>query len=155
MSRKAINKIVTRTALSAVFIMGFISAFSILDRPNEEPFEYAAAASSTRAPASLGGLAEQGAAVLDLECTSKSFHVIGAQQIRLRGNLCKKAKGAKVIGSRILNSSNGMNATVFFTEESRFTTDYIQVERGLNHIRLEYEFNNGSKEISQLDVQSE
>ena len=164
LDRKNINMVVSRVALSAVFIMGFISAFSVMERPQDDieaatiysPSGLVARSGGSRGPASVGSIAELGTAVLDMDCTAKSFHVISAQQVRLRGSLCQKTtKDAKVIFSKITNSTNGANATIFFTEGVKFTTDYIQLDKGVNKIALEYRLNNGSHIESSLEIQSE
>jgi hypothetical protein len=47
------------------------------------------------------------------------------------------------VTTQVVNSSNGYVATVFHRSDDEFTTDYIHLKDGENHLKIE--FQNGNK----------
>lgn len=147
--------------LTAVVLTGFTSTYFLLQPPRSliGQAKIEAAASSPRDPASViapiehpigfGTTAPRAipkAVDLDLACdTSKLVYDNSVAQIRLTGAPCSDAK-AVFVSSEIRNEANGFSATVFHPTGSTFTTDYISLSPGLNHIRVLHQFVKGARE---------
>lgn len=114
--------------------------------------------SSERQPASIPPLAAEvpnhivvdpGAQVSDFnvtcEATSESNFAETVQQVRLRGRTCLPNSKARLKSAQVRNLSNGFVATVFTPDDSRFSTDYINLKAGLNQIVVDMDFSDGSK----------
>lgn len=64
-------------------------------------------------------------------------------QVRLTGELCDvksnrsgRADKREIASSEIRNMTNGFSATVFYPKASSFTTDYMTLAPGQNHIKI-------------------
>jgi hypothetical protein len=66
--------------------------------------------------------------------------------------ICKESKSLnKII---IENQSNGFKAQVFKLEANNFKTDYIQLNEGLNKLKLEVILKDGQKLAESLEILS-
>lgn len=114
--------------------------------------------SGQRAPASVAGFASSlvaapGAQTFDLDCLRANEKVstqVNSGQLRLRAQLCGlKAKSSV---TEIVNTTNGYTATVFQTSDRHLSSDYIQLNEGLNHIRIQFQDPAGALQVSELLV---
>ncbi len=119
--------------------LGVAAGFSLLTPPE--------GTSAGRQPASFGstqtpdGLGLQVAAAkettdFNLPCKGDNHFSFDSKihQIRLLGQLCRDQFKKEFTNSEVVNLSNGFVATVFPGKLGHFTTDYISLEKGLNHI---------------------
>lgn len=107
-----------------------------------------------RAPASAApqfsalSIDDKGSQAIDFSVpceTSNGRFSNNVVQVRLTGSLCGKIKGA-IESSEIRNVTNGFSATVFPGEKAdSFTTDYITLATGENHIRIQHFLKSGEK----------
>jgi hypothetical protein len=89
-----------------------------------------------------------------LPCDGNGRFSPNVVQVRLTGKLCEKAgfKGdltanGEIETSEIRNITNGFSATVFYpgSKANAFTTDYITLASGDNHIRIQHILKSGAK----------
>ena len=110
----------------------------------------------TRAPASVGENAKVAPLGLDalnqfqavdltLPCKGvmRTHFKNSVTQVRLIGQTCRTGR---TVSSEILNTANSFSATVFYPTERTFTTDYITLRVGTNHIRIVHQMDKGSEE---------
>lgn len=73
---------------------------------------------------------------LELDCfvLDKKRLVSAASQLRVRGRLCDKFSASSP--PQISNLTNGYTATLFFPDQNRYTTDYINLGEGMNKILI-------------------
>lgn len=90
--------------------------------------------------------------LLDLPCSEQDQFISGTDLLRIRKPNCGKLK-SQLVKSAIRNDSNGYVATVFQMHEGGFTTDYIQLQPGVNQLEIENEFSDGSVEKRLLKIQ--
>lgn len=142
--------------LGLVVLVGGGVGYSVLQPPSSLARK-AKKTQPTRVPASIPSLAAEvpnhilvdpGAHVSDfnVECdeAAESTFAETIQQVRLRGKTCSPSKKAKLTSTQIRNQTNGFIATVFTSDESKFTTDYINLKPGENHITIDMTFSDGS-----------
>jgi hypothetical protein len=108
----------------------------------------------SRAPASASdpqysatAIDDHGSQAIDftLPCDGNSRFSKNVIQVRLSGALCTKKK-EQISSSEIRNMTNGFSATVFPTgKQDTFTTDYITLANGENHIRIQHILKSGGK----------
>lgn len=115
----------------------------------------------SREPASVGpqfsalAIDDKGSQAIDftLPCDGNGRFSKNVVQVRLSGGLCLKANaktGANaqdvIEASEIRNVTNGFSATVFpGPKRDTFTTDYITLANGENHIRIQHILKSGGK----------
>jgi hypothetical protein len=106
-----------------------------------------------RAPASASpqfsalSIDDKGSQAIDftMPCEGHGRFSKNVVQVRLTGSLCGKLHGA-IESSEIRNVTNGFSATVFpGANEDSFTTDYITLASGENHIRIQHFLKSGEK----------
>lgn len=106
-----------------------------------------------RAPANVSpqfsalAIDDKGSQAIDftLPCDGGGRFSKNVLQVRLSGNLCTKKKEI-IEASEIRNMTNGFSATVFpGAQHDTFTTDYITLANGENHIRIQHILKSGGK----------
>lgn len=141
--------------LLAVFIAGIGVVASVLSPPKsiaqmrvkaiETTAEVVQAAD--RSPASVApefsalAIDDKGTQAVDftLPCEGQGRFSKNVAQIRLTGRLCDRdghADHREIASSEIRNTTNGFSATVFYLKVDSFTTDYMTLAAGENHIRI-------------------
>jgi hypothetical protein len=107
----------------------------------------------SREPASVGpqfsalAIDDKGSQAIDftLPCDGNGRFSKNVVQVRLSGGLCLKTREIIEV-SEIRNVTNGFSATVFpGPKRDTFTTDYITLADGENHIRIQHILKSGGK----------
>jgi hypothetical protein len=147
--------------LIAVFVTGVGVFASVLQPPSTITKRHAVTQEtkvelsddSTRAPASISPqfsaltIDDKGSQAIDftLPCEGGGRFSKNVLQVRLSGSLCTKKKEI-IETSEIRNVTNGFSATVFpGAQQDTFTTDYITLANGENHIRIQHILKSGGK----------
>lgn len=74
-----------------------------------------------------------------LPCQGNGRFAKTVVQVRLSGTACDthgKPTRNEIESSEIRNTTNGFSATVFYPKSGSFTTDYMTLASGENHIRI-------------------
>jgi hypothetical protein len=100
-----------------------------------------------RGPASIAQIVSENSEMINFDCATDNItsnaaaaknevHSVRGSLLRLQGRGC----GVKFDAQRlkILNESNGFTAAVFQKQKSKYETDLIQLNKGVNLIRFEY-----------------
>lgn len=103
--------------------------------------------SAQRLPAAAAPAAE-----IQLECNSgaRSEWRNLAAQIRIRGVRCGQIKNDLAATVTVRNRSNGLEATVFSLPKAQFTTDYISLVPGENHLEITHTAGGGQATTQQV-----
>lgn len=109
---------------------------------------------SNRIPASIS---ETSAPVLNKEFFCRpnvkvAQEKVGKSLVMISFKLCPKLKLITQI--TIENQSNGFKAQIFKVENEKFKTDYIQLNNGVNHLKLEAVLKDGQKLEESLEILS-
>ena len=72
--------------------------------------------------------------------------------VMLNFKLCKKSNLIDKIS--IVNETNGFKAQIFKSDNSKFKTDYIQLNNGANKIFVEVILKDGQKNVDSLEILS-
>jgi hypothetical protein len=72
--------------------------------------------------------------------------------VMLNFRLCKQAKLIDTVS--VLNETNGFRAQIFKSHDSKFKTDYIQLNSGSNKIIVEVILKDGQKNVDSLEILS-
>lgn len=109
---------------------------------------------STRSPASVS---EATAPVLNKEffCrpgTKVVQEKVGKSLVMISFRMCPKPK--LISNVTIENQSNGFKAQIFKVENDKFKTDYIQLNNGVNRLKLEVVLKDGQKLEESLEILS-
>ncbi len=95
-----------------------------------------------RTPASVSVLPAKSMEVLDFNCNTSKLQA-SAQQVRLRGSLCRGFDLSQFKKLGVKNQNSGDSASVFKLDSDHITTDYIQLSSGENKIS----FNQGNEKF--------
>lgn len=138
-----------------VLVFGFAVSLTLLQPPSS--LARKAKGESTRQPASIAALpavvpnhivVDPGAHVSDFsvscEAAAESTFAPTIQQVRLRGKTCLPSSKARLTTAQVRNMTNGFVATVFTPDDTRFSTDYINLKDGQNQIMIEMSFSDGT-----------
>ena len=126
---------------------------STIDRKRVVAHETKVELSAERSPSSVTptysalAIDDKGSQAIDftLPCEGGGRFSKNVIQVRLSGRLCTKKK-EMIETSEIRNVTNGFSATVFpGTQRDSFTTDYITLSSGENHIRIQHILKSGGK----------
>jgi cytoskeletal protein RodZ len=159
------NKTLGWTAL-LVFVMSVVSFFVLVQPPSHLP-ETAAAKQSARLrqPASISEVEESiktneknQAIDVPVPCHGENTIDLPAtvSQVRLIGTLCLAIKGsADIQTSEIRNELNGFSATTFYPKARAYTTDYITIASGDNHIKIVHQLGKFGREAREFIVHRE
>ncbi len=79
-------------------------------------------------------------------------HKMAKNMVMINFRLCHEVKLINTIA--LENLSNGFNAQIFKIEDNKFKTDYIQLNNGLNRLRLEIILKDGQKLSESLEILS-
>ncbi len=122
-----------------LMLVAVATGFSMLTPPegsssNRQPASF----TTSNTPDALGlqAVAAEQTKDFSLPCKGENHFNFesSVHQIRLLGELCQKHLKKDLLHSEVINLSNGFVATVFSGKSGQFTTDYISLEKGLNHI---------------------
>ena len=130
-----------------------------INQAHETKIEISQQKADDRAPASAQfsstAVDEKGSQALDftLPCEGNGRFSKNVIQVRLTGTICGKKK-AVIESSEIRNMTNGFSATVFpSAKQDTFTTDYITLAQGENHIRILHFLKSGEKVERDFGIQ--
>lgn len=73
--------------------------------------------------------------------------------VMLNFKLCHEVKGVREM--LIENQSNGFRAQIFRMEDQSFKTDYIQLNEGMNRLKLQVVLKDGQKREESLEILSD
>jgi hypothetical protein len=157
--------------LEAKFIIGFfvlltaVTVFSNFDFENDEKpvklslNEFAKVTNSKqksteRQPAAIN--AEE-SLTLNKQFFCKPTKISGQDKvskrlIMLNFKICREMKAVQQLN--IVNQSNGFKAQIFALESQSFKTDYIQLNEGVNKLKLEAVLKDGQKLVESLEILS-
>ena len=121
-----------------------------------DPSAIPASPNAERAPASAGPLFsaltidDKGTQAVDfsLPCQGNGRFAKSVVQVRLTGTTCDskgKPTQNEIASSEIRNTTNGFSATVFYPKSGSFTTDYMTLASGENHIRILHILKTGAR----------
>ncbi len=129
--RKAFHKVYFMSVLVIAVLIGTTSVSSLVNHdPVEKIKEFA------RAPASISIAENQKFTdVIEMNCGQNVFKS-GALQIRLKGVLCNGLALNDLKETIVKNNDTGDSISVFKMDHNQFTTDFIHLEKGENHISL-------------------
>lgn len=110
--------------------------------------------SSSRAPASVE---KNASPVLNKEflCKPSAKPVqdkVGQHMVMINFKMCQELKS--VLNVALENQSNGFKAQIFRVEKNNFKTDYIQLNEGLNRLKLNVVLKDGQKLEESLEILS-
>ncbi|MEQ1722499.1 MAG: hypothetical protein ABL930_04940 [Pseudobdellovibrio sp.] len=77
---------------------------------------------------------------------------VSKHMVMINFKICKESKSVREI--LIENQSNGFKAQIFKLEANNFKTDYIQLNEGLNKLKLEVILKDGQKLAESLEILS-
>jgi hypothetical protein len=129
------------------------------ETPNAVP---AASTSDERAPASVVNLAPaiekvvvatNEAEVVNLNCFNGTTPVTiksQAKQLRLRGPVCGNRNTIDHV--EVVNRTNGFVGTIFQTDQTKYSSDYIHLASGDNQIFLSFTDASGEQHVAELNV---
>ena len=135
---------ITATLLALVGAPAF---FSLVQEP-KQVVQVSQAEPLARSPASLSEEGSQGLQLakntsLDLTCdAAEKIEDVQANYLRLKGSPCLDSEVGEIT---VTNKTNGFTAEVIFTQDSKFTTDFIDLKVGENKIEIETLGKNGTK----------
>jgi hypothetical protein len=90
-----------------------------------------------REPASIPTKTLKNTQILKLPCDADAQEIpVSAILVRLEGTLCNTKPNTKMIS--IENKTTGKPATLFVRKDAEYTTDYIRLQNGKNHIVMKY-----------------
>ena len=151
-----LEKQMLQWTLGLVFAGGVFSSATLLTPPGSEviaptstsPIGQTAQASD-RAPASvLPPVLDTTVSMMDyqLGCQKSTKLIVSenVHQLRITSEFCQLKKSEKVLSSSVENKSNGFVATVFALDAQHFSTDYISLAKGQNHLVLQHQGANGA-----------
>lgn len=97
-----------------------------------------------RGPAALQ---ERSFSQLEMDCLSENIEKTRTSKIRITGPVCRGnflSKNARLINTEIINSSTQVKASVFsFDNKTRFSSDYVYLNRGDNVIQFKFTYSGG------------
>ncbi len=141
-----------------VTLLGGPAVYSVI----QEPIDLAKdeTVSSARQPASLSKanagekISQKGirskSVVLDFTCVNKkSIQSVAGGLLRLRGSSCFKP-GWKDL--TVTNKTNGFTAAVIFLNQKKFTTDFIDLNEGVNELKIQAKGEKGETLTQTLNV---
>jgi hypothetical protein len=149
--------------LLAVFTVGSGVVMTVLQPPAsiakarlQRSSDTAMVQAADRSPASAEpqfstlALDDKGTQAIDftLPCEDKTRFAKNIVQVRLIGSLCAenpRAAKQEIETSEIRNMTNGFSATVFYPKSSSFTTDYMTLAPGTNHIKISHILKAGAR----------
>lgn len=73
--------------------------------------------------------------------------------VMLNFRLCQQTKGVQEVF--LENQSNGFRAQIFRMEDQSFKTDYIQLNEGMNRLKLHVVLKDGQKREESLEILSD
>lgn len=127
-----IQKLVFKTQLWFFAIFGFAIVYSLYE---SSPLEVLTQQIITRGPASVDSAPLKLMDTLKLECETSGTISAQSHQVRLESLFCEK----NFKNLKIINKTTGANAVVFKRSPASYTTDYIHLNKGENHISFSYE----------------
>jgi hypothetical protein len=77
-----------------------------------------------------------------------------AKQLRLKGSLCNGGLPS-LKESSVINRANGFVATLFSLNSGTFTSDYISLDEGTNHLMLSIDNDQGKHSMAEVTVSRE
>lgn len=77
---------------------------------------------------------------------------VSKRMVMLNFKICHEAKNIRDV--LIKNESNGFKAQIFSLESNKFKTDYIQLNEGVNKLKLEAVLKDGQKIVESLEILS-
>lgn len=155
-----------------VFVLLSVLTVSSWFAPLANPYQNQSKLLSSRKPASIVALTGTSSTnqivqdkkdiylSLDLECIDAKGEdktiVSGSSQIQLLGRYCGSSSNRiKISHSKIINKSNGYEATTFPIEGSKFITDFIALLPGENQIEIEQKTSSGKTTAFRLVINHE
>ncbi|AGH94760.1 hypothetical protein [Pseudobdellovibrio exovorus] len=117
----------------------------------------------TRQPSSVGSENTTGIkkleSVLDKKflCAEKTAHKaeqVREQMVMIRFDLCQKNLKGMAKELHFENQSNGFKAQIFVVENGSYKTDFIQLNQGINKLKLEVVLKDGQKLEESLEILS-
>lgn len=140
------SRFLTITAL-LLALLGAPAFFSLVQDPASQ-MATVVSPGVERNPASLSedgieGLHLSKNATLEVPCDNlPQVQEIQANFLRLKGTACA---GSKLDEISVVNQSNGFTASVIFTADTKYTTDFIDLKDGENKLQIETIDKDGSK----------
>ncbi len=149
--------------LTAVTILSYVDLFSSLNKSSRKSLEtlnyeiVKVQPNLVRAPASVEPEKDSFTLSKEFLCNNKPESKllqdkVSKHMVMINFKICKESKSlSEVI---IENQSNGFKAQVFKLESNNFKTDYIQLNEGLNKLKLEVILKDGQKIAESLEILS-
>jgi hypothetical protein len=149
--------------LILVLALGALNLLFMFQQPERVQNPIRKSSGSSRTPASAGEIANveipvsdhpqlTSATELTVDCnpqTHPSVLPANIKYARISGTICPRPGRHRSGGSRVTeikNLANGFAATVFNLSEREFTTDYISLMDGENHIQISHRYDDGAVE---------
>ena len=148
--------------LTAVTVLSYVDLFSdkktslkSLENLNHEIVSVQP--SLVRAPASVEPNTDSFTTLSkDFLCKNKAHTLlqdkVSKHMVMINFKICKELKSVSEI--IIENQSNGFKAQIFKLEANNYKTDYIQLNEGLNKLKLEFILKDGQKLAESLEILS-
>jgi hypothetical protein len=147
--------------LTAVTVLSYVDLFSdkktslkSLETMNHEIVSVQP--SLERAPASVDPKTDSFTLSKDFLCKNKAHTLlqdkVSKHMVMINFKICKELKSVSEI--IIENQSNGFKAQIFKLEANNYKTDYIQLNEGLNKLKLEFILKDGQKLAESLEILS-
>lgn len=141
-----------------MLLFGGPTIHSLVKEPSPQPKVVAhLSASSNRSPASLdesigskpAPVAVSSPTLIEFGCKSKGEVVqeVDSGHIRITGTTCRPVEKLTV-----MNKTNGFSASVIFTKNKKFTTDFIDLKEGNNSFEITSTEKDGSQQIRVMNV---
>jgi hypothetical protein len=151
-----------------VILLGVPTVYSLIKEPTENSSVVVHSASNSgRRPASYEldmedgfnvsikkdpnfkeDLQARGPALVEFNCAKKDIQKeVDSGHIRITGSPCKPTDKLTV-----LNKSNGFSASVIFTKNQKFTTDFIDLKEGENSFEITTIAKDGSQQTRYMKV---
>jgi hypothetical protein len=156
------NKMIGWTT-ALVVLMSVVSFFVLVQPPAHLPsVAQAKSAARLRQPASIADVQEtvktnekNQAIDVPVPCEGDASIQLPAtvSQVRLMGTLCLPGQAPiEILSSEIRNELNGFSATTFYPKARSFTTDYITIASGENHIKIVHQLGKKGREAREFVV---
>jgi hypothetical protein len=150
---KKLQQKLNQTTFLLVVGMGLLALMTILSEPSRgRPTSLShrdLASVSDSAP--RNSETNKAASVLNLKCGDGDNAVSWTQQIRLKGHSCQATGETTILTTQIKNTRNGYVATVFH-QDREFSTDFIQLSEGENHLLVKHTLSDGQTEEHKVSV---
>jgi hypothetical protein len=149
--------------LTVVTIFSYVDLFSSINKSSHKSLDtlnyeiVSVRPNLVRAPASVEPNNDSLTLSKEFLCNNKPESKllqdkVSNHMVMINFKICKESKSLNQIN--IENQSNGFKAQVFKLEANNFKTDYIQLNEGLNKLKLEFILKDGQKLAESLEILS-